>query len=129
MSFPNEQIQKGYGYALATYSTGWSGIRNLQSDREGKVVCTDPNTNLLHPRAVLPTLVGKHKAGTHWLVCAVLGLPGEGAWHDIWNNPPSTPDTPIKLQGQRTIIYNSTRLQRGWRARAQRLLGSLFLMH
>jgi len=50
-------------------------------------VLTDPNTNLLHLRTVLPTLVGS-KAGKHWLVCAVLGLPGEGAWHDIWDNRP-----------------------------------------
>lgn len=120
VSLPNEHsmLQKDSGYALATYPTGWSGIRDLRSEREGQVVLTDPNTNLLHPRTVLPTLVGKHKAGKHWLVCAVLGLPGEGAWHDIWNKSPSIPDIPIKLQGQRTVIYKSAQLQQGWRARS-----------
>lgn len=99
------------------YSTGWSGIRDLRGDRQGTVVRTDPNTNLLHPRTVLPTLVSKHKPGEHWLVCAVLGLAGEGAWQDIWSKPPSIPDTPVELQSPRTIIYNITRLRRGLRSR------------
>jgi hypothetical protein len=121
----NTMLQKGDGFAIATYSTGWSGIRDLRGDRQGTVVRTDPNTNLLHPRTVLPTLVSKHNVGEHWLVCAVLGLPGEGAWQDIWSKPPSIPDTPVELQGQRTVIYNITRLRRG--LRAQKWLRSLLL--
>lgn len=92
--------QKGDSLAIATYPSGWSGIRDLRGERQGALVRTDPNTNLLHPRTMLPTLVGKHKPGEHWLVCAVLGLPGKGMWQEIWDHPPSVPDLAIKQNRQ-----------------------------
>jgi uncharacterized protein DUF2264 len=63
--------QKQPGAALAVYPAGWSGIRDLQGQRQGKVVVADPNTNLLHQRTVIPSLLSEHEPGEHWLVCAV----------------------------------------------------------
>lgn len=120
-AIPERALQEGDGFALAPYPDSWSGIRDLRGTRAGKVIHPDPNTNVLHPRTAIPTLLGKHEAGEHWLVCAVLGLPGRGEWQEIWNSPPPTPDTPIALQGLRTIVYSGAR-RRGLRARFKRLL-------
>ena len=71
----------GAGFALARYPAGGSGLRDLgdplriAGQREGRVVRVDPNSNLLVPRTVLPTLCVEVEAGTHWLACAVLADP------------------------------------------------------
>jgi hypothetical protein len=83
------------GKALAAYSAGWSGLYDLKipgrgrAARQGQVQIAYPNTNLLHPRTVIPSLLGEHEEGEHWLICAVLGLPGVGNYKEIWNNPPT----------------------------------------
>lgn len=82
------------GVALAVYPAGWSGLRDLtvpgmgRSVRNGLVQFADPNTNILQPRTVIPTLIGEHKEGEHWLICAVLGLPGTGDFEEEWDAPP-----------------------------------------
>jgi hypothetical protein len=63
------------GHALAEYPAGLSSIRDLLGNRAGQVVRAAPNTNLLHPRTVIPTLRGRHEPGQFWLACAVQGLP------------------------------------------------------
>jgi hypothetical protein len=63
------------GTALAEYPGGVSLICDLAGSRRGLVVRAAPNTNLLHPRTVIPTLSGSHAPGEHWLACAVLGRP------------------------------------------------------
>jgi len=56
-----------------------SGIRALQGYDSAEIVGTEPNTNLLSQRALLPTLHAVLQPGDHTLVCAVLGtLSGEG---------------------------------------------------
>lgn len=61
-----------------------SGILNLHGAREPFALPCEPNTNLLHPRTLLPTLKTELEPGVHWLACAVLGSPdtlqGESAW-------------------------------------------------
>ena len=47
----------------------------------------EPNTNLMAPRTLLPTLTAKLPAGEHVLVSAVLGTKTGG--RDAWENPPT----------------------------------------
>ncbi|KAI0031669.1 hypothetical protein K488DRAFT_86585 [Vararia minispora EC-137] len=71
------------GVTRAVSLAGVSGIAALgdfASARLGKALRTDANTNLMVPRAVLPTLIGKHtrKGLDEWLFTAVFGLPNGG---------------------------------------------------
>jgi hypothetical protein len=79
------------GLALARYPAGGSGLLDLLGRREGRVLRVDPNTNLLRPRTVLPTLLGEHGPGEHWLACAVLGEPDAAGWEAAWQRPPALP--------------------------------------
>lgn len=62
----------------AVNTTGHSGIHGLLGYDEGLMVYPNANTNLLHPRTVLPTLVAALEPGTHLLAAAVYGQPGNG---------------------------------------------------
>ena len=75
------------GSALARYPRGTSGVRDLRTSREGEIAGQDPNTNVVAPRTVVPTLVDEHDPGTHWLVTAATAATtgGEAAW----NSPPT----------------------------------------
>ncbi|WP_068609432.1 DUF2264 domain-containing protein [Paenibacillus swuensis] len=64
--------------AAAAYPWGVSGVVNLLGKRSGKLVLPEPNTNLLHPHTVLPTLTGDLERGEHWLATAVLGEGADG---------------------------------------------------
>jgi hypothetical protein len=79
------------GIASARYPAGGSGLRDLNGQRTGRIVRADPNTNLLAPRTVIPTLLGEHTPGDHWLVCAVLADPDGEKWESSWNTPPELP--------------------------------------
>ncbi len=83
--------QAGVGIAFARYPAGGSGLRDLNGQRTGSVVRADPNTNLLAPRTVIPTLLSEYVAGEYWLVCAVLADPDGDKWETAWNNPPEIP--------------------------------------
>ena len=52
---------------------GISGIRALQGYDAAENVKPEPNTNLMAPRTLLPTLKARLAPGEHTLVCAVLG--------------------------------------------------------
>ena len=90
------------GEARAASKAGASGIAELsQAGRAGKALRTDANTNLMVPRAVLPTLMGEHAAGEKdiWLVTGVFGIPSvgdrEGApegWEVEWRKRPTIPE-------------------------------------
>jgi hypothetical protein len=82
------------GAAAARYPAGGSGIRDLLGQRTGLVVRVDPNTNLLCPRTVLPTLTAQHAPGEYWLVCAVLADIDVGQWARDWEQVPALPDLP-----------------------------------
>jgi hypothetical protein len=83
------QGEAGPGFALAVYPAGWGGLRDLQGQRQGEVLRLSPNSNLLHPRTVLPTLHGEHPPGEHWLVCAVVGQSDRNTWQTVWQAPPA----------------------------------------
>ena len=50
---------------------GTSAIYALQGYTAGEVIHTEPNTNLMAPRCVLPMLHSRMKPGIHTLLCAV----------------------------------------------------------
>lgn len=72
------------GTALARYPNGASGIADGLGDRETTIVHEEPNTNLVHPRTVVPTLRGTHDAGTHWFASAVRASPDRDmSWEGV----------------------------------------------
>ncbi|MEG2701978.1 MAG: hypothetical protein RSA65_05140, partial [Clostridia bacterium] len=62
------------------------GVKALRGYEESVVVMPEPNTNLMAPRTLLPTLTGKLAAGENVLVSAVLGTITGG--ETLWNNLP-----------------------------------------
>ncbi|KAM5531075.1 hypothetical protein V8D89_015240 [Ganoderma adspersum] len=96
------------GEARAASKAGVSGIVELRErlGRTGKAMRTDANTNLMVPRAVMPTLMEEHgvEEGDIWLVTAVFGLPSktgeEGAatgWEAEWRKRPVIPEAIASL--------------------------------
>ncbi len=61
--------------ALATYPNGVSGISGLFAERTPAVVSEEPNTNLAHPRTVVPTLRETYEPGEQWIASAVMASP------------------------------------------------------
>ncbi|KAG5648988.1 hypothetical protein DXG03_000337 [Asterophora parasitica] len=92
--------EKG-GEGRAASKAGVSGIVDIGSgQRKGKALRTDANTNLMVPRAVLPTLMHQHAASDKsvWLVTAVFALPStrgrvgaKAGWIAQWNERPRAP--------------------------------------
>jgi len=66
---------KGGPVAAARCFFGASGIRGLRGYDRPELVVPNANTNLLHPRTVIPTLLADLEPGVHWLACAVWGEP------------------------------------------------------
>jgi hypothetical protein len=56
------------GRAAVIFPKDAAGLSDPLGLRTGGIVVTAPNSNLLHPRVVLPTLRGEHPAGSEWLV-------------------------------------------------------------
>ncbi|WP_327167319.1 hypothetical protein [Streptomyces subrutilus] len=58
--------------ARATASAGnlVAAVRDLAGGRQGEVIRPDPNSHLMWPRTLLPTLRGTLDPGEHWLVTA-----------------------------------------------------------
>ena len=50
-----------------------SGVLSLAGYGRGIVVLPEPNTNLMTPRTLLPTLTARLEPGTHVLASAVYG--------------------------------------------------------
>jgi hypothetical protein len=76
-----------------------SGIRDLTGNRTGRVVVPDPNTHLLWPRTLLPTLCGTSEPGAHKLVSLVYadtagGTAGGTACADSFADVSTLPDLP-----------------------------------
>ncbi len=71
--------------ALAVCGNLVSGIVNLHGYEASQIVVPEPNTNLLYPRTVLPTLRAEIPAGETVLVSAVLGAAEDGMakWQNI----------------------------------------------
>jgi len=54
---------------------GASAVFAVHGYGQGVVITPEPNTNLMTPRTLLPTLTARLPAGEHTLVCAVYGTP------------------------------------------------------
>lgn len=52
---------------------GVSGIVNLHGERNLQLIYPNSNTSLMYSRTVIPTLIGRLKPGSHWLISAVYG--------------------------------------------------------
>ena len=61
------------GRAAAVAPWGVSGVLSLAGYDKGIVVLPEPNTNLMAPRTLLPTLTARLEPGTHVLASAVYG--------------------------------------------------------
>lgn len=72
--------------AIAHAPWGASGIVGFEGYTRADVIAPVPNTNLLHPRTLLPTLLADIPAGETQLSCAVLGAVQFD--ETFWNNPP-----------------------------------------
>jgi hypothetical protein len=83
--------EAGSGLALARYPAGAGGLRDLFGQRTGGVLVVAPNTNVITERTVLPTLIGQHAAGEHWLACAVAAVTDPSRWERMWAACPVCP--------------------------------------
>ncbi len=63
---------------------GISGIVNLLGERKPLNVYAAPNTNVLYPSSIIPTLKGVVQKGETWLVSAVLGQPHSDVLSYAW---------------------------------------------
>ena len=79
-------------HAAAAGERGTSAIYALEGYTGGEVITTEPNTNLMEPRCVLPTLHSRLEPGEHRLLCAV--------FTDTGNNlPEGVPEEVRSLAG------------------------------
>ena len=78
--------------ASAHGTRGTSAVFALKGYTQGEVIHTEPNTNLMAPRCVLPTLHGWIGPGTCELACAVFTDAGDCL-------PETIPEEVIKLAG------------------------------
>ncbi|MCR2803425.1 DUF2264 domain-containing protein [Paenibacillus soyae] len=83
------QTEHQDGRAAAVTETGISGVVSLHGWSGSKLVLPNANTNLLHPRTILPTLTASLAPGVTWLVSAVYGEPAARSLADGgWSSPP-----------------------------------------
>ncbi|KAJ9105835.1 hypothetical protein QFC19_003405 [Naganishia cerealis] len=100
--FSGEKGQGGLeelGVVRAITSAGIVGLKDLSGHRQGKLIQSDANSNLIFSRSVLPSLLGRHQPGSQeFLVTAVFGQPAkvgessvDDAWKDEWEKRPVLP--------------------------------------
>ena len=70
-------------HAAAHGAYGSSAIFSLTGYEKGEVIHTEPNTNLMFPRCVLPTLRASLAPGEHTLLCAVFTDAGDACLDSI----------------------------------------------
>jgi hypothetical protein len=77
----NGEAAQTVGEKAAVVRAPWgtSAIYALSGYEQASVVTPEPNTNLMSPRTLLPTLTVRLAAGEHTLVCAVYGSPDGAA--------------------------------------------------
>jgi hypothetical protein len=85
------KLSTGAGFALAVYPAGVCGVRDLAGKRPGQIINAEPNSNLLAPRTLIPSLQTWHAAGDYWLTSAVLGLIAPKHAEKLWRRPPAAP--------------------------------------
>lgn len=72
-----DRFEKAAGVTVRS-AQGSAGIQSLLGYERAELVYPNANTNLLHPRTVIPTLRARLSPGVHWLASAVFGEPGQG---------------------------------------------------
>ena len=82
---PLEVCENGQAAVIAPW--GISGVMNLQGYDGQQNVMPEPNTNLMVPRTLIPTLTAKIGKGETVLVSAVFGTKTDG--EEAWKNPPT----------------------------------------
>ena len=95
--------------ALVVSSVGAVGITELfnsKVERAGRIVCPDPNSNLIHGRTLLPSLAAELAAGQEsWFVTAVYALPTRTQdWKSTWAERPSIPDWLIRRMESKEYV-------------------------
>ncbi|MFF2446407.1 DUF2264 domain-containing protein [Neobacillus sp. NPDC058068] len=92
--------------SLQVFPWGASGIKNLNGCGKAELVYANANTNILHPRTVIPTIKARFKPGKHWFVNAVFGEVGNKKVIDQWGKVPKvefTDEEFIVWQGMEKI--------------------------
>lgn len=82
---PEEICENGRAAVIAPW--GVSGVMNLSGYDGQQNVMPEPNTNLMAPRTLIPTLTARIGKGETVLVSAVFGTKTAG--RDAWENPPT----------------------------------------
>jgi hypothetical protein len=72
---PGDDARKSNAESTVTTGQGISRIVDCRALREGLLVIASPNSNIMHPRVVIPTLLSEHKPGEFWLGCLVHAHP------------------------------------------------------
>lgn len=99
--------------AAAATPWGTSAIKGLMGYTKAQLISPNANTNLLHPRTVLPTLSASLEPGVHWLASAVYGDPSSAPLTDgakeLGLMLEQTPEDRlnVKLDGERIIVLTS----------------------
>lgn len=103
-AFSGEKSKGGdeeVGWARAATSAGCVGVKDVivkgsKGDRVGRLVQSDPNSNVIFSRSVLPSLLVDIAEGETSIATAVFGVPArEGKvpeWTGEWDRAPSIPD-------------------------------------
>jgi hypothetical protein len=72
---------------VVSSATGSSGVLNLLGYESTELIHAQANTNLLHPRTVIPTLMATLEPGIHWLASAIVGDSRNCSQsEDIWSS-------------------------------------------
>ena len=103
-SFSGETSRGGeqeLGWARVTTVPGCVGVLDLdlpgtkRDKRKGVLVQTDPQSNVIFSRSVLPSLQSQIEAGETWLAIGIFGLPAGATsaneYESEWRKTPSVP--------------------------------------
>ncbi|MEK3739449.1 DUF2264 domain-containing protein [Paenibacillus sp. FSL H7-0941] len=96
-------VEQQIGLTTAAVSTAWgtSGVKGLIGYEKAELIWPNANTNLLHPRTVLPTLTTFLEPGIHWLASAVYGDPSGDSCGGILEQ---LPESILKVTFDKDII-------------------------
>lgn len=81
---PEDNERNSTGYSRVVTRQGCSRIVDFSRARAGRLVFSSPNSNIVHPRVVVPTLLSEHAHGEFYLGCLVQAEP----------EPDTKPDAP-----------------------------------
>lgn len=74
---------------LAMSSRGSSGAIRLVGEGSAEIVVPHANTNILHHRTVIPTVIQRFEPGIRWMATGVYGHPGMEGEAPDWDQPPT----------------------------------------